>query len=142
MKLRTCTYGLYAFALVPGIALGHSAQYNAISSAIVDYVHRQHGLQFQPRVTCIKVNAQKTSALAAFEAGPPGDPIATSIVLVRPGSLGHSKMAALSPGHNAPHPIQGWSTVQAFTSAISPPNDKRGRALSTLLQQRYSNCIE
>jgi hypothetical protein len=52
-----------------------------IRSAVKEYVHQQHGNQFDPHILCIRQNGEFASV--NYTAGPPGDEIASTMILAR-----------------------------------------------------------
>jgi hypothetical protein len=53
----------------------------AIRSAVNEYVHREHGDKFDAHILCVRQNGDYASV--NYTAGPPGDEIASTMILAR-----------------------------------------------------------
>lgn len=93
--------------------------HNAIQAATVYYVHKEHGPSFDPKISCIQLTADGKGAIVNYAAGPPDDPIETSLTLVRPAALTSTQKAFLSPQLAKVPPLEGWAPIAATTSASS-----------------------
>jgi hypothetical protein len=127
---------LFVAVPVPASAQQHSPQYKAVEAAVVDYVHREHGPEFNPTITCVKFAQDKAAAQVNYTAGPSGDPVATTVLLVRPTALSKSTARALlPPGTNRQPVVQGWESVRATTSPAAS-----GKPLSPPILKLESAC--
>ncbi|HEY0381531.1 MAG TPA: hypothetical protein VGC72_04980 [Candidatus Elarobacter sp.] len=70
---------LFCTCLMPASA--QTDQSATIRSAVKEYVHQQHGNQFDPHIICIRQNGEFASV--NYTAGPHGDEIASTMILAR-----------------------------------------------------------
>jgi hypothetical protein len=108
-----------AMGFTTTLALAHSETYQAIVAATIDYVHREHSPDFTPTISCIQLGTGGASAIVNYSAGPKNDPVATTLVLIRPSKLSSSSSNTFMIQSAAPA-VDGWATVKATTSPLRP----------------------